>query len=418
MALYNPFWLNLMGMNKVHMAMPSLCSARHMHTNVAFHQKKKMNQRIFQIDALRGFALFGILIVNIFVFHAPYPYYGEFYSQFEGMNRNIVDNMIFFFGGKFMFIYAFLFGYNFWIQYEKSQELSKFRKYWNRRLLLLACFGIVHVLLFSFGDILMPYAILGFTLPLFAKLSNTRIFIWFLLINFIPVYEFVLRGFLEFPSIFMQPNETLSNYLKINSQGSFIDISILRVRDYFSFGNEKLIMYVPKEISLFLFGILASRNKLATDVKKVNGIIFCLFALINVGVMYFFRPQIISFFNFEESLSQRIFLGFIIHISEFLHGLLYVVGFFMLWELPIFKKLFYPLTYTGKISLTNYIMQSIICVFLFSGLGYYGKLTPLELIICALAIYMIQILFSILWLRRRKYGPLEFIWRRYSKNKL
>ena len=67
-----------------------------------------MKQRILEIDALRGLALFGILVVNIFVFHAPYAHYGAFYFQFEGLDKQIVENMIFFFGGKFMFIYAFL----------------------------------------------------------------------------------------------------------------------------------------------------------------------------------------------------------------------------------------------------------------------------------------------------------------------
>ncbi len=85
--------------------------------------------RIHQIDALRGFALFGILVVNIFVFHAPYAHYGPFYYQFEGLNLSVIEHTIFLFVGKFMFIYAFLFGYSFWMQYEKVEEKSVFRQF-------------------------------------------------------------------------------------------------------------------------------------------------------------------------------------------------------------------------------------------------------------------------------------------------
>lgn len=371
--------------------------------------------RIHQIDALRGFALFGILIVNIFVFHAPYPHYGPFYFQFEGFDIQVLTNMIFFFAGKFMFIYAFLFGYSFWIQYERADDLVSFKPYWNRRMLLLAGFGILHVLLLSFGDILLPYALLGLTLPLFVRLSNTKILLWFLLIYLIPVFEFVLRGLVEYPSVFMQPAVPLETYIEINGQGSFLEIFKLRLQDYLSFKNEKLIMYIPKELSLFLVGILAAKCNLASKLNSKKALAFCAFALVIVGFNYFYEPGLRSLFDYENSLSQRIILGLLVQLSEFMHGALYIVGFFLLWKVPIFEKILFPLTYTGRLSLTNYLMQSLICVILFSVLGYYGQLSPSELIIYAVVIYLAQLLFSYLWLRKRQYGPLEAIWRRYSR---
>lgn len=371
--------------------------------------------RIFEIDGLRGFALFGILVVNIFVFHAPYTYYSEFYGAFEGVNSIVVESVVFFFAGKFVFIYAFLFGYSFWLQYEKMQASEQFEKYWNKRMLILAIFGMLHVLLLSFGDILLPYAILGLSLPWFTKMSNRKLIIAFLVIHFIPVYEFIIRGFVEFPSIFMQPVETLESYIQINSEGSLMEVFLLRMRDYFSFGNEKLIIYIPREISLFLIGMIAARHQLATEITKRQGIIYCLFALVLMAIMYFFRPNIISFLDYENSIFQRFILGLIIQITEFTHGFFYVVAFFLLWKNEWIRKLLFLFTYSGKLSLTNYIMQSAICVFIFSGLGYYGQLTPSQLVIIAVSIYLFQVVFSILWLRNRKYGPLEYIWRKYSK---
>ncbi|MEM1328647.1 MAG: DUF418 domain-containing protein [Bacteroidota bacterium] len=371
--------------------------------------------RIQQIDALRGFALFGILMVNIFVFHAPYPHYSTFYGEFEGANAAALENMIFFCGGKFMFIYAFLFGYSFWMQYERKK--SDFRGYWNRRMLVLAGFGVLHILLLSFGDILLPYALLGFSLPFFAKFSNAKLFLWVLLISLIPVYEFVLRGFIDFSSIFMQPVASLEQYIEINRNGSWREIFELRLKDYFSFKNEKLIIYIPKEISLFLLGMIAARKQLATQLSVKRGVLFCIFAVLVIGSMYFFRAQIIGFFDFQASIIQSILLGLIIHITEFVHGALYIVLFFLLWTIRPIQKLQYWLTFPGKLSLTNYIAQSLICAILFSELDYYGQLTPIQLICCVLAIYLGQLIFSVIWLRYYQYGPLESIWRKLAKKK-
>jgi len=371
--------------------------------------------RIHQIDALRGFALFGILMVNIFVFHAPYSHYGPFYGAFEGMQKAIVDHMVYFFGGKFMFIYAFLFGYSFWIQYEKWSDQALFQSYWNKRMGLLAVFGIFHILLLSFGDILLPYAILGLTLPYFANKSNLTIIAWFFLIYLIPVYEFILRGIFEYPPIFIQPCATLEEYIRINGQGSWIEIFQLRIQDYFSFGNEKLIMYIPKELALFLLGMLAGRNGLATQLSARKGAAFCLFAFTSLLTMYLFRSEIIGLFNYKESIFQRTILGLIIHFAEFFHGMLYIIGFFLLWKWKPIQQILFPLTYTGRLSLTNYLGQSLICAILFSGLGYYGQLTPLQLVYCVFAIYLAQLVFSVLWLQKYTNGPMEYLWRKYSK---
>ncbi|NQX91408.1 MAG: hypothetical protein HRT74_04605, partial [Flavobacteriales bacterium] len=78
--------------------------------------------RIEEIDALRGIALMGILVVNIFVFHAPYSHYGEVYGSLEGTQRTILYAMIYFFSGKFMLIYSFLFGYSLGIMKERYKD--------------------------------------------------------------------------------------------------------------------------------------------------------------------------------------------------------------------------------------------------------------------------------------------------------
>ena len=371
--------------------------------------------RIPQIDALRGFALFGIFIVNIFVFHAPYPHYSAFYGTFEGNEKAVVDIMNLLFVGKSMFIYAFLFGYGFWMQYERWGPKPNFRGYWSRRMLWLSVIGVFHVLLLSFGDILLPYALLGLSLPLFARFGNRTLLFCFLFIHLIPVYEFVLRGWLGYQGFFMQPVATLEDYIAINSQGSFIDIFLLRLKDYFSFSNEKLIMYIPKELSLFLLGIIAARSGWATKVRPKPWVAFCVLAIFSAAMMHFFRPQVIALFDYKSSLFQRGLLGLTIHLIEFMHGVLYIIGFFMLWQYTKAPQVLKYLAPAGRMSLTNYIAQSLISVLLFSGLGYYGQWPPMKLAFCATVVYIFQLLLSTWWLQRKQQGPLEYVWRKLAK---
>jgi uncharacterized protein len=373
--------------------------------------------RLHQIDALRGFALFGILIVNIFVFHAPYSHYTAFYGKFEGLEGLVIENMVLFFGGKFMFIYAFLFGYSFWLQYQKIKDKNHFSAYWNKRMLILAIFGLLHILLLSYGDILLPYALLGLSLPFFVRLKDRWVILCFLLVYLIPVYEFVLRGFVEFSSIFIQPVLPLEEYITTYSSGDIWEIFKLRLKDYFSFKNEKLIMYIPKELALFLVGMLAGKYQLAQRISWRLAMPFIIIAVGIIGAMIFFRSQIIGFFDYENSIVQRSLLGLTIQFSEFMHGGLYIVGFLFLWKNNTAQRLLQILQYPGRLSLTNYLVQSLICSILFNYMGYYGQLLPSQLIIIAFVIFIIQVIFSYWWLQKHAQGPIEKLWRKWSSVK-
>jgi len=378
-----------------------------------------IQNRITGIDALRGFALFGILVVNIFVFHAPYAHYGPFYFAFIGAELAAMQLMFVLFAGKFMFIFAFLFGCGCWMQYEKYNDHLAFRKFWMRRMSWLALFGILHILLLSYGDILLPYAILGMTLPFVLRLKNLTLIFWFLIIYLIPVYEFVFRYQFEYSSISTQPVYELAEEIRIGGEGSFWELFQLRMQQYFHFYNEKMIMYIPKEWSLFIIGILAARKKWATDLPVKKTVLFCLFALVIVIASMLGRQVLFSVFDFNNSILQGFILGLLVQFAEFVHGLLYILGFWLLWRISLFQTLFSTLQFTGRMSLTIYIMQSVICGFIFSGygMGWYGSKTPIQLLWMAGMIYTAQMIFAVVWLRYYRFGPLEWLWRRLSYGK-
>jgi uncharacterized protein len=303
------------------------------------------------------------------------------------------------------------------VQVERFGDKAAFIRYWNRRMALLVGFGLFHLLFLSFGDILIPYALLGLMLPFLGRFNNVQVLILALLINLVPLYEFILRALVTYPPIFMQAQApvTLEHYLQVYGQGSYYEIFVMRMQDYFSFRNEKLVMYIPKELSLFLLGIVAARTGWVTrpNIKAMG--VFFLFALGVTTLMHLYQPLVISAFQFEEVIMHRVALGLIIHSSEVIHGLMYIIGFILLWQVPFARIVLSILTYPGKLSLTNYLTQSLVCMVFFSGLGYYGKLTPSELVIMAMVIYVCQLGFSAAWLRFYQYGPLEYLWRLGSR---
>ncbi len=379
-------------------------------------------QRIHEIDALRGFALWGILVVNIFVFHAPYVHYGEFYfGRFSGAELSVVQHMIFFFAGRFMFIFAFLFGYGCWLQYEKYTDWTAFKNFWLRRMGWLAVFGLLHALFLSFGDILLPYALLGMTLPWLLRWKSRHLFILFLIVHFIPVAEFILRQYLDYPSIFTQSDYSLEEYISLNQTGSWWTLFKLRLYDYASFANEKLIMYIPKEWSLFMLGIIAGRADLVRRLSLKNGMLFCGLTIVALMIWYFYSDPIRVFFMEKNHFLAYCSIGLIIQTIEFIHGSLYIIGLWLLWRWRPFRWLATPFRYAGKLSLTVYLTQSLICVFLFSsyGLGWYGTLKPSVLFQMALGIFVVQCALAYWWLQHYRFGPVEGLWRRLSyKNKI
>lgn len=374
--------------------------------------------RIVEIDALRGFALLGILTVNIFAFHAPLAHYTEFYSKFEGVEKQIIDLMVFFCGGKFMFIFAFLFGYGFWLQFNKYTDKKAFQKFWLQRMIVLFLFGALHLFFLSFGDILMPYAILGISLPFLAKVKPKYLLAIALLVFFSPVFEYLFRQLLGYERITMDTNFSLHQYIKISREGDFWDILKLRLSDYWSLRNNKLVYYIPKEFSLFILGLLAGKWKVIEKMKPTFVLPFLAITIIIIVPYFFFQEQIFGLFSNKPSLLITIPLYTVLRTIELAHGFLYVFGFLLICSIPFIKKIVLVLRYPGKMSLTNYISQSLICTVLLCGLNYYAALTSSQLIFFVILIFAFQIVFSFIWLRLFQFGPLEYVWRKLSyKNK-
>ena len=373
-------------------------------------------KRIQEIDALRGLALFGILLVNIFVFHAPLSYYGQFYGAFEGFQAVTVNLMVDLAAGKFMFIFAFLFGYG--IVLQSISRAEGFPTYFAKRMVVLFLFGALHILLFWFGDILASYALLGLLVFPMLKLSNRTVLLlscFFLL--FRPIYYFGVV-LLQWPPVNFDPPAELEEFMAVFQHGSYLEVFQLRMKEFFAFQPENLVWYLPKTTGLFLLGIYAARIKLVDWIRRQDERFLATASiLILISMVWIYvKKDLFSQVNLEAEPHWRpIFIGFN-SFFETTMGIGYIIGFLLVFmRSKALSKLFAA---TGRMALTNYILQSLICVLIFYGFGggYYGKLQPTDLVLLVVAIFSLNVAFSHLYLRFRTMGPLEYVWRKLIKS--
>lgn len=374
-----------------------------------------MKNRITEIDALRGLALFGILVVNIFVFHAPFTHYAEFYGSFEGFELSVVENMIDFFAGKFMFIFAFLFGFGAYLQLQNFK--SRFNAFYVRRMLVLLGFGLIHLFCFWFGDILTSYAILGLMLLPFLRLrAGILLGLGIFFLAFRPLYYFGAIAF-DWPLAVTQEDAYISEYLEVYQFGNYTDIFVMRLREIKAFLPENLVWYVSKTFGLFFLGAYAAKIDFVGRLRASKTSIFVLpITLIAVSNAWnIFRMDLFAAIDLSQTPLLRPVLIFINVLFESLQGFGYIFLFLLMFQkLPSLSGAFAK---TGRMALTNYILQSTLCILLFYGygLGYYGRLNPSHLILIAIVIYIVNMLLSQVILSNYKQGPLEYLWRRLAR---
>lgn len=374
--------------------------------------------RIHELDALRGIALYGILLVNIFVFHAPYSYYAEFYGAFEGIQSTAVNLVVNFAAGKFLFIFALLFGYGF--QLQRHSRKNEFTTYYFRKMTILLMFGIIHILFFWFGDILAFYALLGILMLLLIQLPQRALLpIGILLVLFSPLYYLgnVIWGW---PMIGMIKPLEMNEFIESFQGGSYSEIFGIRMKEFTAYIPENLVWVVPKTLGLFLIGYYCAAKKFTKHLKQHASHYFIGVALVFVACVFWtiFKQDFFGRFNLEEMPFMRPVLIAINIFFESALGMSYTVGFLLFFQ--SFRRMSNILGTAGRMALTNYIAQSLVCVFLFYGygFGFYGKLKPTDLLLIGTLIFLFNLFFSWLYLRYYQQGPLEYLWRRMTVHKL
>jgi uncharacterized protein len=380
-------------------------------------QPTPTKDRIEGIDILRGFALMGILLVNILGFNASFFNFGGFYSSLpNAFQQSFYNVYISLTADKFIFLFSFLFGYGIWMQYEKFRDQSQlFRRFFSRRMFLLAVFGLTHVVLLWAGDILIIYAITGFIFLLLYGL-RTRWLIPMALFFYFFISVWLLGDvWLDLPNAMSSTcTECLDTAKLIYSDGNYVQVLALRLQEYFAFRNINAFYYLPKVVGIVIMGFVAARNDLYHLIIKNRKSSFGVLVLLTILsiIIYFGYEKIV---DFSSPFANALYM-FGYEVMNLFIASTYIVLIILLTSFTSVTAFLKPVAMMGRMSLTNYLMQSLIMAVMFYGWGFglFGQTNIVMLVCIALGIFVLQMIWSVLWFRSKKQGPLEKLWRDYS----
>ncbi len=386
-------------------------------------------ERLQIVDILRGFALLGILLVNMAIFKAPFGF-GEpaMLDELPLLDRLAQQAITLFAEGKFFTLFSLLFGFGFAIQMLRAEQRGRpFVGRFARRLLILLVIGLIHAFLIWYGDILVSYALIGFALLLFRNARPRTLLIWAaLLLLGMTVIVGGLIALLEFaravPGVAEQmrqvEQQTIAQFeqqfaedQRVYGSGSYAEIVAYRARFmpivYFS-----LLFQWPPVLAMFLLGLYAGKRGILHDpgahlalLRRVRfwgltlGLALSLLVVILQARLSLLGGAMAPLLNFS--------------IAGPVLSLGYAATIVLLAQRPAWLRRLTPLAPVGRMALTNYLLQSLIATTIFYGygLGLYGRWGAATGLLLSLAIYALQIPFSNWWLSRFRFGPLEWLWR-------
>ena len=365
-------------------------------------QPVNASERIHILDILRGFAVFGILAVNIAGFSstAYLPGY-EFTGKLPWYDAFAEALVLYLADGKFFTIFSFLFGIGFSVQMARAESKGRdLMTFYPRRLGVLLAIGILHAILFWLNDILRLYALLGFLLLAFRNVSNRSLLAW-TGIFFVANYGLSLT---TAQAELLMPN--LADVgREIYLRGSLLQVVQFQVLASMYVFVRVLHIQGANVMALFLLGLLAGRVRFFENLPQNRPF---LQKILIAGLLTGIALNGIHHWLETSWMSNLDFMIGALGLSA-----AYISGICLLSMNVTGAKLLAPLGQTGRMALTNYILQSVICSFLFNGygLGLYEKVGAAGLWGFTLAIFGFQVLLSNWWLARFQFGPLEWVWR-------
>lgn len=388
-----------------------------------------VSDRIDLLDSLRGFALLGILLVNIRAWAGWFNLGPAERNALAGgpdgtwWYEFLVAAVL---EGKFYTIFSFLFGIGFTLQLSRLQSRGlRGVAIYRRRLLILLGFGLLHMSLMWDGDILALYALLGMLLPFAWGWSDRRLLGAALVLILLPIPGVLLVHGLGIKPDLGLPD--LGNQLFVALGGDVAQERVWLLREDwrsylawhlsgppFRIGGFFETWRIPKVLAIMLIGMWAGRRliagRLADDRKLlVRAVAIGLAIGIPANIAYGLSGGL------EQDDYSRVLAATIYYaIGVVPLGLAYGAAFVMLAQrLPAIMSAFAA---PGRMALTNYLSHTLLGIIIFYGVGFglYRSVSPWTVGVIALAIFAAQMLWSRLWLRRFQQGPMEALWRRLT----
>ena len=390
------------------------------------------SQRIATLDILRGFALMGILIMNMPGFNS------SFFAEADGSHLwpGQIDQVAEWvreaiFSGKFNSMFSMLFGIGFTIQFTRMSERvpEHATAIYLRRLAVLAVLGVVHAWIFWPGDVLHTYAILGLLLVLgLRRVSDRGIIALIIGCILYPAVSGVLRVWIFTPEM-VATRVKIAQAFEVSNNAAYGHGSLFtavmentRVMTHF-YDNwiglwGTLGWWVMMSLTM-LIGLLAGRRRWVQRAAELMPQIRRLtWWALAIGLFCGVAMAVIFELNRTPGPSPIKVLGSVLYsLSRLGMMIFYVLVIVRLAQQAHWQRRLAPLAAAGRMPLTNYLMQTAICITLFQGwgFGFWMQAGPALSMLLALAIFwLIQVPWSIWWLRTHERGPLEAMWARLT----
>jgi len=362
-------------------------------------------ERLVHIDILRGMALLGVLLVNLIYFDGLSWLMDADLVYPLGWGGDTMESLLYLiFESKAIGLLSLLFGVGMAIQFDRASVKGlSFYSLEFRRISGLALFGVIHSFLIWNGDILLDYALIGlFILPVM-RINHK----WFLLL--IPlvyvISQWIIKPFIPMMENFYSDSVAVNAiYANFYGNSPWWGAFKFRVWDFFNaFGFLRLygrMSYCP---TFFVLGVYFWKSGIISDPKSHKNLLRIL-----TWTCFILGLTLVSF---PESYIEKI--SYIYWMKNYLLVIGYLAGILLLVERPWWREklgIFSPL---GQMALTQYLLQSIICTFIFNGygLGLYGKVPLNQLMLGGFVFFGVQVWSSHLWLSIFKMGPMEWVWR-------
>jgi len=382
------------------------------------------DERVETLDILRGLALFGILAANMrgfagpaLTYFTPHFYWPAFPDR---LAQAFIDTFV---QGKFITLFAFMFGVGFAVQLERSlTREGRFGWTYARRLFVLVLFGLIHGLLIWWGDILLVYALTGFLLLAFRRRKDKTIIIWAIIGYSIPLL-LMLAAFTAsqlgapMPAMHDPTAAQMRELTTKFADGSWSEIQVQRMKDAFGRNWAFFPVFLWHVLALFLAGVLAWRKRLffptAESLPKYRKAMWFGFA---IGI-----PGNIAVVSMRWTLDlPQMPTTPLAALSNLIPAFAtpalsmgYLCLVILLCNDERWLARLRRFGAIGRTALSNYLMQSVIGTLIFYsyGLGFFGKVGPAFLLILTPVIYAALLFASQWWLARYRFGPVEWLWR-------
>jgi uncharacterized protein len=382
--------------------------------------------RYLVMDVLRGFALFGVMLVNLYTFGGVDVLITE--EQLAALPSAALDERLMFLLNLLAYdkantLFAFLFGLGFWIQMERLEARgAPFKAIYLRRAGILLILGWIHLLCLFNWDILHIYGIAAFLLFFCRNLSD-RLLLWIgvpLLLFAMPLMTWVFELFNTADPAAREAAaeaELLVRQAAAQS-GDFVAFIASMNRDYLVwFMGGSLAGWIFYALGRFFMGAwVARRGWIQNAQNHLSQYRRWLWPLLISGLV------LESVHLFTDNLPEETLFGQVHFLGDLMHVVAtpliaagYVCAIVLLFHSRSLSWLVRPFAPVGQMALTNYLTQSFAIILILTsvgpGLGLAGKASVSTFVPLVVAFFTAQILFSMAWMKFFAFGPAEWLWR-------